>query len=106
MAMPGLTSIDDIEVFSAVKNTPLREVTDALRVAVTQLLEADEIEEFLRAILSDRASTPHGPAEIADIFTHRIKIKAVSGMAAFVLKGRSFQTVRPKDVSHQIYRLE
>lgn len=27
-------------------------------------------------------------------------------MAAFILKGRSFPTVRPKDVSHQIYRLK
>lgn len=28
------------------------------------------------------------------------------GLAAFILKGRSFPTIRPKDVSHQIYRLE
>ena len=27
-------------------------------------------------------------------------------MAAFILKGKSFQTVRPIDVAHQIYRLE
>jgi superfamily II DNA or RNA helicase len=104
--MPGLMDIDDIPAFSKVKNVGLHEVTDSLRTAVTALHEADDIEEFLRAILSDTAATPHGPAEISDILTHRIRLENASGLAAFILKGRSFPTVRPRDVAHQIYRIE
>ncbi|MEZ5831281.1 MAG: DEAD/DEAH box helicase family protein, partial [Dongiaceae bacterium] len=104
--MAGLLQIDDIPAFKEVRGVPLHEVTEELRSAVRRLHEADDIEEFIRAILSDRAATPHGPAEIVDILTHRIQIEGSEGLAAFVLKGRSFETVRPKDVSHQIYRLE
>jgi hypothetical protein len=94
--MTLLISIDEIPVFEEVKNAPLRDVTDELRAAVRQLHEIDDIEEFLRAILSDRAATPHGPAEIVDIFTHRIAFEGANGMAAFVLKGRSYRTVPPR----------
>src|SRR6266496_1063266 len=65
-----------------------------------------DIEPLLRLILADSARTPHGPAEIADIFTHTLTLNGKAGMAAFILKGKSFPTVRPADVSHQIYRLE
>ena len=101
-----LISIDDIPVFAEVRNVRAAEIKEPLRTAVKQLHEADDIERFVRSILSDRAATPHGPAEIADILTHRIALNGSDGLAAFVLKGRSFATVRPKDVSHQIYRLE
>jgi hypothetical protein len=104
--MPGLISIDDIPAFREVRNISASDVTEELRAAVKQLHEADDIEEFLRAILNDRAATPHGPAEIADILTHRIQLGAATGLAAFVLKGRSYPTVRPRDAAHQIYRLE
>jgi hypothetical protein len=110
MAEPGMTGhlirLDDIPPFAAVKDTPLDKVSDALRDAVKRLHEADDMEEFLRAILSDHAATPHGPAELVDILTHRIEFDGCAGWAAFILKGRSFKTVRPSDVSHQIYRLE
>lgn len=43
---------------------------------------------------------------IADIFTHKLSIRKLTGMVAFVLKGRPFKTVRPQDVAHQIYKLE
>ena len=59
----------------------------------------EELEPYIRLILHDPNETPHGPAEIADIFTHRLSIHKLSGMAAFILKGRSFPTVRPKDVA-------
>jgi superfamily II DNA or RNA helicase len=101
-----LISVDDVPAFSAVKDVRLKDIGPELRAAVRQLHEADDLEEFIRAILSDRAATPHGPAEIVDILTHRILIEGTDGLAAFILKGRSFRTVRPKDVSHQIYRLE
>lgn len=101
-----LINLEDIPAFSAVKDTPLSQVTDALRQSVQKLHEADDMEEFIRAILSDRAATPHGPAELVDILTHRLEIGGVSGWSAFILKGRSFKTVRHSDVAHQIYRLE
>jgi type III restriction/modification enzyme restriction subunit len=104
--MPKLLKLDDIPAFKEVKNVRLSEITEELRTAVKQLHEADDIELFLRSILSDRAATPHGPAEIVDIFTHRIQLAESEGWAAFVLKGRSFPTVRPNHVSHQIYRIE
>src|SRR5437867_4009152 len=44
--------------------------------------------------------------EISDIFTHRVTVKGRHGLAAFILKGRSFATVRHSDVAHQIYRLK
>jgi superfamily II DNA or RNA helicase len=73
--------------------------------AVKGLDERDELEPFLRAILSDCSATPHGPSEIADILTHHVSVNGQHGLAAFILKGKSFPTVRPVDVSHQIYRL-
>lgn len=101
-----LVALDEISAFSAVKDAPLTEVTDALREAVRHLHEIDDIEEFIRAILHDRAATPHGPVELVDILTHRIRFQGEYVWGAFVLKGRSFKTVRPADVSHQLYRLE
>ena len=65
-----------------------------------------ELEPYLRLILHDPNETPHGPAEIVDIFTHKLSIQKLTGMAAFILKGRSFRTVRHQDVAHQIARLE
>lgn len=102
----GLLKLDDIPSFREVKSIRLSEVTGPLRSAVKKLHEADDIETFLRAILSDRAATPHGPAEIVDIFTHRVPLGNSQGWAAFILKGRSFPTVRPQHIAHQIYRLE
>jgi superfamily II DNA or RNA helicase len=85
---------------------PAGEVSDALQCAVRSLDEREEMEPFVRDILADSSDTPHGPAEIADIMTHKLTIKESAALAAFILKGKSFRVVRPKDVSHQIYRLE
>jgi superfamily II DNA or RNA helicase len=104
--MPRLITIDEIPAFEAVRDIDPEDVTENLRDAVRGLHEVDDIEEFLRAIFKDRAATPHGPAEIVDILTHKIQMGEDTGLAAFILKGRSYGTVRPKDVSHQIYRLE
>jgi hypothetical protein len=72
--MAGLISIDDIPTFREVRNVAASDVTEELRSDVRRLHEADDMEEFIRAILNDRAATPHGPAEIADILTHRIQL--------------------------------
>lgn len=66
----------------------------------------EELEPWLKAILFDTNDTPHGPAEIVDILTHKVTVRGQEGVAAFILKGRSFPTVRPRDVSHQVFRLE
>lgn len=107
--MPGLgllKSIDDFDSFKAVRDVAPTTMFSGLLEAVRALDEKEEIEPYLRLILHDPNETPHGPAELADIFTHKLSIQKLTGMAAFILKGRSFRTVRPSHVAHQIYRLE
>lgn len=107
--IPGLgllKRIDDFDSFAAVRGVPPESISRELVAAVKSLDEREELEPFLRLILHDPNETPHGPAEIADIFTHKLQIQKLTGMAAFILKGRSFKTIRPQDVAHQIYRLE
>ena len=101
-----LKKIDDFDSFRAVRDVPPEVISEKLIDVVRNLDEKDELEPYIRFILHDPNATPHGPAEIADIFTHKLSIQKLTGMAAFILKGRSFQTVKPKDVAHQIYRLE
>ena len=101
-----LIPIEAFDNFKEVKDFPAAELSAELVPAVKRLDERDELEPFLRSILSDTAGTPHGPAEIVDIFTHQVTAGGKHGMAAFILKGKSFPTVRPSDVSHQIYRLK
>jgi superfamily II DNA or RNA helicase len=73
---------------------------------VRDLNEREEMEPYLRSILFDTNETPHGPAELVDILTHRVKARGKLGMCAFILKGKSFPTIRPANIAHQIYRLE
>jgi superfamily II DNA or RNA helicase len=108
-AIPGLgllRTIDDFDSFREVRAVSPTAVSLQLIDAVRKLDEKEELEPYIRLILHDPNETPHGPAEIADIFTHKLSIQKLTGMAAFILKGRSFKTVRPQHVSHQIYRLE
>lgn len=104
--MSLLITIDAFDPFKEVRDIAEETLSPELLNAVRKLDEADEMEVFLRAILSDFNQTPHGPAEIVDIFTHRVSVQNQCGMAAFILKGKSFPTVRAADVSHQIYRLK
>lgn len=101
-----LKRVDDFDSFSEVRNVSPDSVSELVVKAVRKLDEKEELEPYLRLILHDPNETPHGPAEIADIFTHKLSIQKLTGMAAFILKGRSFKTVTPRDVAHQIYRLE
>jgi superfamily II DNA or RNA helicase len=101
-----LTQIDCFDCFKEVKDWLTTDITPCHIGIMKALDEREELEPFLRSILTDPGQTPHGPAEIVDIFTHRVSVKGEVGLAAFILKGRSFPTVRPKDVAHQIYRLE
>jgi superfamily II DNA or RNA helicase len=101
----GLVHFDAFDNFLDAKDISPATITPELITAVRRLDEREEFEPFIQFILSDSNETPHGPAEIADILTHKLTLDREVGLAAFVLKGKSFSTVRPKDVSHQFYRL-
>jgi superfamily II DNA or RNA helicase len=98
--------LDDIDSFREVRAFPSSSIGPELIQAVRELNEREELEPFLRSILTDVGDTPHGPAEIVDILTHKLTYRGAAILSAFILKGRSFPTVRPKDIAHQIYRLE
>jgi superfamily II DNA or RNA helicase len=105
--MPNLLiGLDQFDNFSAVHNYRPASILEEVLATVRRLDEREEIEPFFRSILADPGGTPHGPVEIADILTHTVTIQRQRTLAAFILKGKSFPTVRPKDVAHQIYRLE
>jgi len=104
--MAKLVLLEDFENFRLIRDVAASDLPNALIESMRNLDEREELEPFFRLILADEAQTPHGPAEIADIFTHKLTLRGTRGMAAFLLKGKSFPTVRPKHVSHQIYRLQ
>ena len=102
----NLVRLEDFDCFrSVLRHTP-EEVSDLVVAKVRDLDEPSELEPALRSILNDVGDTPHGPAEVVDILTHKLTLNRKPGLAAFILKGKSFPKVRPKHVSHQIYRLE
>lgn len=103
MALITLLRIDN---FARARNVRLAYVSDAVITTVRELDEAEEIEPWIQAILHDTNHTPHGPSELVDILTHKMSVRGREGMGAFILKGKSFPTVRPRHVSHQIFRLE
>lgn len=101
-----LIAIEDFDNFKNIRNIPPDTISKELQDVVRNLDEREELEPFIRSILFDANITPHGPAEIVDILTHKVTVKRKFGMAAFILKGKSFPKVRPENVAHQIYRLE
>jgi superfamily II DNA or RNA helicase len=103
MALFNILRVDN---FKEIRDIPPRNIGDEALDTVRSLTEDEEIEPWIQAILYDTNHTPHGPSEIVDILTHKLVVKDQEGLAAFILKGRSFKTVRPSHVSHQIFRLE
>jgi hypothetical protein len=103
MPLFNLLAVDNFEAARAVAP---RDVSEAALATVRDLHESNEMEPWIQAILFDTNDTPHGPSEIVDVLTHKISVRGQEGMAAMILKGRSFPTVRPRDVGHQIFRLE
>lgn len=99
-----LVKIDKYYQFADLVGIPRSKVSPELVAAVRNFHETEQIEPMLRDILADPFGTPHGPTELADILTILSK-KGKSGLAAFILKGRSFESITPKTVSHQIFRL-
>lgn len=101
-----LLNIEQFDNFKEVKDFPAQSVIPEVTEAVRNLDEREELEPFILSILSDTNETPHGPVEIVDILTHKVSVNHKVGLSAFILKGKSFRTVKPSHVSHQIYRLE
>ena len=101
-----LVKLEEFDCFRSVLKHAPEEVDEVVVKSVRGLDERTELEPALRSILTDVGDTPHGPAEMVDILTHKLTLNRRSGVAAFILKGKSFPKVRPSHVSHQIYRLE
>ena len=97
--------IEDVEQFVRATRIPRDAITDSVLEGVRRLNEKIHIEPFLREIILDPNETPHNSSEIADILTIQIDVKARANLAAFVNKGKSFNPVTPKDISHQLLRL-
>lgn len=103
--MARLIKIHDIDQFFEVVNVPDAAVTSEVLGNVRQLNERRELEPMLREILRDPTETPHGPTEIADILTTKVRVRGERRLAAFVVKGKSFAKVRSEDIDHQVIRL-
>jgi superfamily II DNA or RNA helicase len=103
MPLFNLLAVDN---FSLARSVAPRGVSEQAVATIRDLHEVDEMESWVQAILFDTNNTPHGPSEIVDILTHKVSVRGREGVAAFILKGRSFPTVRPAHVAHQIFRLE
>lgn len=101
-----LVGLEEFDCFRSVLRHAPKEVDEVVLATIRDLDERTELEPALRSMLADVGDTPHGPAEIVDILTHKLTLNRKSGVAAFILKGKSYPKVRPSHVSHQIYRLE
>ena len=97
--------IDQFEQFNQLKEYPRDSIIDSAINTASNFHEINDLEEFLLKILSDPNRTPHGPIEIADILTLQLTYRRKADLAAFVLNGRSFKSVTPSDISHQVFRL-
>jgi len=95
----------EIDEFAEVKTIPDGAISQEMLSNVRLLDEKKEIECFIREIIYDPNSTPHGPTEIADILTSHVHVRGSKQLAAFVLKGKSFGTVSSKNVTHQFAKL-
>ena len=79
---------------------PSSDVLERLRDAD----EEHELEPALMRIMGEVDATPHGPTEEADIVTVHLHIEGKPVFAAFVLKGKSWRSVKARDVSYQLIR--
>jgi superfamily II DNA or RNA helicase len=97
--------IEEYDQFVNLSEFSRTKVSAELIAAVRSFHEADDLEELVLCNLADPNRTPHGPAEIVDIMTLQLSHRNMTGVAGFILKGRSFKRVTPADTSHQIFRL-
>ncbi|MCK9440822.1 MAG: hypothetical protein M0Q13_05300 [Methanothrix sp.] len=99
--MARLIKMHEIDEFSEVKTIPDGAVTSQIISNIRSLDEKSELEPFIRNIIFDPNSTPHGPTEIADIITTHVHIRGEKQLAAFILKGKSYNRVSSRIVAHQ-----
>jgi len=103
--MARLLRISEIHEFDEVGRIPDAAITDEILSNVALLDERTQLEPWVQDIVRSHDRTPHGPTEIADIVSTRVTVGGGTKYAAFILKGKSFQKVRARDVAHQITRL-
>jgi len=97
--------IEKYDQFINLSELSREKISDKLITEVRHFHEAKDLEELLLRNLSDPNRTPHGPAELVDIMTLQLSYRKKTGVAGFILKGRSFKRIKPADISHQIFRL-
>lgn len=103
--MARLLRISEIHEFAEVGRIPEAAVTDEIISNVADLDERTQLEPWIQDIVRSHDQTPHGPTEIADIISTRVTVGGRPTYTAFILKGKSFEKVKAKDVTHQISRL-
>jgi len=100
-----MIEIHEIDEFSEISNTPDTAINVKILSNIRKLDEKTEMERFVREIIHDPNETPHGPTEITDIMTSHVHVRGNKRLTAFVLKGKSFQKVSSKKVTHQFAKL-
>lgn len=103
--MGNLIKIQDLDQFRDILNIREDLITREVLKGVRRLDERQSLEPMLREVLFDPTQTPHGPTEIADILTTKVRVRGEQRLAAFVVKGRSFAKVRAQEIGYQIIRL-
>jgi hypothetical protein len=88
---PLLVPLHDLDEFAAAKDVDAVTLSRDVLATVRGLHEVHEIEPFLTGILADSNETPHGPAEIVDILTHKVSVRGQPTLAAFIIKGPARQ---------------
>ena len=103
--MARLLRISEIHEFAEVGRIPEAAITDEILSNVTILDERTQLGPWIEDIVHSHDQTPHGPTEIADIISTRVTVGGRPACTALILKGKSLQKVRARDVAHQITRL-
>jgi len=102
--MTSPIEIRDIDEFCEIDSISVNSITEDILLNVRMLHEKEELEPFIREILCDPDETPHCATEMADIITY-VHIKGKKTLVAFVLKGKSFEKVTSKIVTHQFLKM-
>ena len=103
--MSKLLRLTDIDQFVKAGRIPEGAITAEIQENVKQLYEDSQIETWLRELLHVSDHTPHGPTEIADILTTKVKVNGTPRCAAFVNKGKGTRKVNSKAVANQFFKL-
>lgn len=103
---PQALDFFQIDQFARGAEIPADAVPTDLIARVRGLDEKTELEPALRGILGTPDETPHGPTELEDIFHVGVTVRGAARVAAFIIKGKSFEKVTSKLIGNQILRLQ